>query len=132
MKPTTINRKTCNLLQFATLMLLGYWLAGCAVTDSPPPESSAPSNAQRTINQTVHVIIYFQKPTTDNQPLSAAISDACHCMPAFFRAFGNDGLIYSISLPEGQDYSAFENELMLHAPQLGITTMEQDGLMQAD
>ncbi len=86
--------------------------------------------------QTVQVIIYFQDPisdtTADNVSLSAAISDACRCSPVFLRTIGTHGLIYSITLPQGQDFSVLEDTLMRNAPRLGIATVERDGMMQGD
>jgi hypothetical protein len=107
-----------------------YSLAGCTAPVSTPPKADAPNKVHGTMAKTVRAIIYFQRPTTNNTMLSAAISDACQCAPVFFRTFGTVGLIYVVELPQGRDFAAFEKRLMLSAPQLGIVSIEQDSLQQ--
>lgn len=130
MKPATIKRKKYSVLQFATLLLFGYSLAGCAGTDSPSPESSTSSEIRGALTHTIRIVIHLEETASDNKPLSTAISDACRCLPIFFRTIGTHGLIYSVTLSQEMDYSAFERELMLKAPQLGIVTIEQDTIEQ--
>jgi hypothetical protein len=130
MKSANPGRKNRGSLRSATLFLLGYSLAGCASPVSPPPKTNAPVEAHGTMAQTVRAIIYFQRPTANNTLLSAAISDACQCTPVFFRTFRDDALIYVITLPQGQNFAAFEKALMQKAPQLGIASIEQDSLEQ--
>lgn len=136
MKSIAINRKICTVIQTVTLLLIGYSLAGCAVSGEPSSESSGPDGSSAAMTQTAHAIIYFQDPVSDttanNISLTAAISDACRCTPVFFRTVGTHGLIYSITLPQGQDFSVFENTLMRNAPRFGIATVEKDGMTQGD
>jgi hypothetical protein len=128
MKSANPGRKNRGALRSAALFLLGYSLAACATPASPPPKANAPREVHSAPAQTVRAIISFQRPTVDNRPLFAAISDACQCTPVFFRAFGSDALIYEIALPQGKNFTSFEKALMRSAPQLGIVSIEQDSL----
>ena len=82
------------------------------------------------MQETARAIIYFQRPTSNNQKLSAAITEACHCQPVFFRPYLGDALIYEIALPTGHTFAAFAEALMRNADKLGIKTVEQDSIMQ--
>ncbi len=136
MRPIAINWAICFMNQCVALLLFGYLLAGCAASGDPSSESPGPDDTGAAMTQAAHAIIYFQDPvsetTANNTSLSAAISDACRCSPVFLRTIGTHGLIYSITLPQGQDFSVFENTLMRNAPRLGIETVEQDGMKQGD
>jgi hypothetical protein len=127
-KRSSRDRVNSCALQFSILMLLGYSIAGCSSPISPPPKVNAPGEVHSAPVQTARAIIYFQRPTADSGPLFAAVSDACRCTPAFFRTFRDDALIYVITLPQGQNFAAFEKALMRSAPQLGIVSIEQDVL----
>jgi hypothetical protein len=131
MKSTSPGRKNRGALRSATLFLLGYSLAACAMPVSLSAQSSAPREVHSVPAQTVRVIISFQRQTTDNRPLFAAISDACQCTPVFFRTFGREALIYEITLQQGRRFAAFEKALMQSAEQLGIKAVEEDSLMQS-
>jgi hypothetical protein len=131
MKIHFLNCNKNGVFQFTALLLLGYSLAGCAspISSSPAPQSGITGEGQNAKAQTTRAVIYFQRPTADNSVLSAAISNACLCTPVFFQSYGSDGLIYVITLPQGRDFADFEKALMQWAPQLGITSVEQDRLM---
>lgn len=75
-------------------------------------------------------IIYFQHAAMDSPQLSAAIADACHCQPVFFRPYGADALIYEVALPQGLAFAAFEKALLQNAGPLGIKAVEEDRIMR--
>ena len=116
-------------LRFAMLFLLGYSLAACASPVTPPPKTNAPVEVHNAMAQSVRAIIYFRRPTADNNALSAAIAEACRCQPVFVRSYDSDALIYETALPQGQDFDAFRKALMQNAVQLGIRIVEQDRVM---
>lgn len=121
----TLDQK-CVWLHGIALTLLMYSLVGCALPPNPPPKDTAPSAEHSAIQAPIRVIIYFKRPTADNKPLSAAISEVCHCQPVFFRQYREDALIYIIGLPQDHSYPVFENMLLQSAAKLGIKAIEQD------
>lgn len=125
-----MNRKKYGRLHSVALSLLTYSLVGCALPVSPPPKDITPSAGRSAMQPPIRAIIYFQRPTADNKPLAAAISEACNCQPVFFRPYLGDALIYEITLPQGDSFVAFEKALMQNAVQFGIKSVEQDSLMQ--
>jgi Tfp pilus assembly protein PilF len=129
METTNLGRKNRGALRSAILFLLGYSLAACASTVSPPPKINAPREVHSAMAQTIRTIIYFQRPTADNKNLSAAIANACRCQPLFVRSYDSDALIYEIVLSQGQSFDAFKKALMQNAVQLGIKIVEQDRVM---
>ena len=129
METTNLGRKNRGALRSAILFLLGYSLAACASHVSLPPKINASSEVRSATAQIFRTIIYFQRPTADNKNLSAAIADACRCLPLFVRSYDSDALIYEISLSHGQSFDVFKKALMLNAVQLGIKIVEQDRVM---
>jgi hypothetical protein len=128
MKTVILGRRKCGALQSAALSLMVYSLASCALPASPAPKSVTPSVVQSAPAQTIRVILYFQRPTENNSQLSAAISEACHCQPVFFRQYSDNALIYIISIPQDHSYAVFENTLLRKADKLGIKAIEQDSV----
>jgi Tfp pilus assembly protein PilF len=122
-----MNRNKYGRLYGKALLLLVFSLVGCA-PHSAAPNAITPSEGHSAKQLPTRVIIYFQRPTADNKSLSAAISEACHCQPVFFRQYSNDALIYIIALQQDHTFASFEKALMLNAAQLGIKSMEQDSL----
>jgi hypothetical protein len=130
MKATNPGRENCGALQYTTLFLLGYSIAGCTSPVSPPPKANVPYEVHSAPAQTVRAIIYFQRPTADKNPLFAAISDACQCTPVFIRPYLSDALIYELALPQGQTFVSFEKTLREKASAFWVKAVEQDSLMQ--
>ncbi len=114
-----------NKLAFS---LIGCLLIGCAhaTKDALPSEGHA-----GTTQPSVRAIIHFShSPAADSQQLLSVISEACRCHPVFFRQFGNNALIYQISLPENHSFTSFEKALRANGTSLGIQAVEQDKLMR--
>lgn len=118
------KKKLCVMRGLASLVLLT--LAGCS-SGTPVTKAVHPGDGRNAVQRPVRVIISFQKPTSDNPQLSAAIAEACRCTPVFIRPYLDSALIYQVELPQGQLFSAFEHALMAKGT-LGVRSVEQDSL----
>lgn len=110
------------------LSLIGCLLVGCAhaTKDAPSTEGRAV-----TTQRPIRAIIYFsQAPAADGKQLAAAISEACHCHPVFFRQYSSNALIYEIDLPQSHTFASFEKALLASGVSLGVQAVEQDVLMR--
>lgn len=105
----------------SVLMLL---LSGCSHPGSNSSSAELPASGVH-----IRTIIYFRQPASDNPKLSAAISDACRCQPAFFRSYLGEALIYEITLPSDYTFADFQKALLMHADELGIKSIEEERLI---
>jgi hypothetical protein len=118
------KKKLCAMRGLASLVLLT--LASCS-SGTPVAQDVHPGDGNAA-QRPVRVIISFQKPTSDNPQLSAAIAEACRCTPVFIRPYLNTALIYQVALPQGQPFSTFERALLAKGAALGVRGVEQDSL----
>jgi hypothetical protein len=125
-----MHQDKCGWLRGVALLLAGCALVGCALPASPEPKVNPPSEVRSAMQPHVRAIILFERPTSNNPQLIAAIAESCQCQPVFIRPYSNEALIYEIALPQGQTFVSFDKTLMKKAPALGIKAVEQDVLMQ--
>jgi hypothetical protein len=126
-----MRKKKLARLSGGALPLLGVLLTACATPPATTLTPKWPVQAQSGAQSAVRAILYFHHAPADSPQLLAAISEACHCRPVFFRAYGNDALIYEIALTQGQDFAALEKALLQSSRKLGIRAVEQDQLRQS-
>jgi len=106
------------------LSVLMFLLSGCAVPGANSSSAELPASGVH-----ARAIIYFRQPASDNPKLSAAISDACRCQPAFFRSYPGEALIYEITLPSDYTFADFQKALLMQADELGIKSVEEERLI---
>jgi len=106
------------------LSVLMFLLSGCSHPGSNTSSAELPASGVHT-----RAIIYFRQPASDNPQLSAAISDACRCQPAFFRSYPGEALIYEITLPSDYMFADFQKALLMHTDELGIKSVEEERLI---
>lgn len=126
-----MRKKQIAGLSCFALLFTGFSMAGCATPAPTESKANPPVQAKAPMPLAVRAIIYFHQPTSDNKQLSAALAQACHCTPVFFRAYASDALIYEIALQAGEDFAGFAKTMTQNFSALGIKAVEQDRLMQS-
>ena len=116
---------------------VGILLAGCLVTGcvQAGKNSSATVKALEkgaaSMKSSSRAIIYFsQLPSTEDYQFIATLSQACQCVPVFIRQYGNNAMIYELSLPQHISFNGFEKSLLEAGKSQGVQAVEQDALMQ--
>ena len=114
------------------ILLAGILLSSCVQAGKNSSATVKPSDKGRsTLKTTSRAIISFaQLPPPNDKQFVTTLSMACQCEPVFIRQYGNNAMIYALSLPQNIDFKGFEKSLLEAGKAQGVQAVEQDALMQ--